>query len=115
MSDDVPDPTPEDWVELEINGVLDLHPFQPRESISIVEEYIRCCVEKGIPVVRIIHGKGIGVQRDRVHAFLKKSPLVISYGLDSQGPSGWGATIAHLRISDNPAQPTGEAGSLGDF
>lgn len=87
-----------DWVELEIDGVLDLHPFQPRETISVVEEYIRCCVEKKIPVIRIIHGKGIGVQRDRVHAFLKTSADVISYGLDSSGPSGWGATIAKLRI-----------------
>ena len=108
MSDDAPEPSPGDWVELEINGVLDLHPFQPREMISVVEEYIRCCVEKQIPVVRIIHGKGIGVQRDRVHAFLKKSPLVISYGLDSQGPSGWGATIAHLRISASPSRSVEE-------
>lgn len=90
--------TPDDWVELEIDGVLDLHPFQPQESISVVEEYIRCCVEKRIPLVRIIHGKGIGVQRERVHSFLRKSPHVISFGLDSASGSGWGATIATLRI-----------------
>ena len=104
MSNDPSEPSSEDWVELEIDGVLDLHPFRPPETISVVEEYIRCCVEKRIPVIRIIHGKGIGVQRDRVHAFLKKSPLVISYGLDSQGPSGWGATIAHLRIPADPSR-----------
>ena len=99
MSADDAGPRSDDYVELEIDGVLDLHPFQPKEIISVVEEYIRCCVEKKIPLVRIIHGKGIGVQRDRVHAFLKQSPLVISYRLDSQGPSGWGATIAELRIA----------------
>jgi DNA-nicking Smr family endonuclease len=98
MSGDESESFPEDWVKLEIDGVLDLHPFQPKETISVVEEYIRCCVEKEIPIIRIIHGKGIGVQRDRVHAFLKTSPHVISYGLDSGGSSSWGATIAKLRI-----------------
>lgn len=98
MSENKPESASEDYVELEIDGVLDLHPFQPREIVSVVEEYIRCCVEQKIPIIRIIHGKGIGVQRDRVHAFLKQSPHVISYRLDSQGPSGWGATIAELKI-----------------
>jgi len=93
------DEDPEQPVELEIDGVLDLHTFRPKDIIDVVDAYIEACVEKGIPVVRIIHGKGRGVQRDRVHCYLKKCPLVASFGLDSRTPSGWGATVANLKLS----------------
>lgn len=88
-----------DPVKIPIDGILDLHPFRPKETISVLEEYIDCCVSEGIPMVRIIHGKGIGVQKERVHSFLKKSPYVLSYGIDTRGPSGWGATVATLKVS----------------
>lgn len=96
---DMQEQDPEKPIELEIDGVLDLHTFRPKEIIDVVDAYIDACVEKGIPVVRIIHGKGIGVQRDRVHAFLKKCPHVASFGLDSRTPSGWGATVANLKLN----------------
>ncbi len=96
--DEVSDFLGDEPVELEVNGVLDLHPFQPKEIVSVVEEYLRVCLEKRIDCVRIIHGKGKGVQRDRVQAFLKKHPNVVSFGPDSAGGSSWGATIARLRM-----------------
>jgi len=89
---------PEQPFEIEINGELDLHAFHPREIIDVLASYIEVCVEKRIPSIRIIHGKGIGVQRDRVQSFLKNCPHVSSYGTDSYGGSGWGATIARLKI-----------------
>lgn len=85
-------------VAIPVDGILDLHCFRPDETIAVLEDYLGCCIEKGIPVVRVIHGKGKGVQMRRVHAFLKKHPMVTGYGLDSTGPSGWGATIVSLRV-----------------
>ena len=85
-------------LRIPVNGILDLHCFRPNETIAVLEEYLNCCVEKGIPVMRVIHGKGKGVQMRRVHSFLKKHPLVRAYGLDGAGPSGWGATIVSLRV-----------------
>lgn len=85
-------------VELEINGILDLHPFQPKEMIDVVESYLEACREKGLREVRIIHGKGIGVQRDRVHAWLKQCPWVVRYGLDSRSAAGWGATLVEIEV-----------------
>jgi len=94
------DTTPEEKgmevVHLPIDGVLDLHTFAPEDSASVVDEYLRACHEKGILDVRVIHGKGKGALRRTVHALLEKHPLVLRFALDS-GPSGWGATIVHLR------------------
>jgi DNA-nicking Smr family endonuclease len=51
---------PPDEIELPIEGELDLHTFRPSEAASVVDEYLRACLEKGIYEVRIIHGKGKG-------------------------------------------------------
>jgi len=83
-------------IHLPIDGVLDLHMFAPADAASVVDEYIRACLGKGIYEVRIIHGKGKGVLRRTVHALLEKHPLVADFHLDS-GPSGWGASIARLK------------------
>ena len=83
-------------VHIPINGVLDLHMFSPKDAVSVVDEYMRECLELGIYEVRIIHGKGKGVLRRTIHSFLENNPKVKSYTLDS-GPSGWGATIAYLK------------------
>lgn len=87
------DPEP---VEIPIDGTLDLHTFAPGDVSSLVEEYLWACLKKGIYEVRIIHGKGKGVLRRIVHAQLEKHPNVLDFSLDS-GPSGWGATVVHLR------------------
>ena len=84
-------------VELPIDGVLDLHAFNPREVKDLVLDYLAACQERGIFEVRIIHGKGIGNLRRTVHALLAKHPEVISFKLDHPQFSGWGATIVNLR------------------
>jgi len=86
--------------EYPINGVLDLHAFQPSEVGDLVPEYLRVCREKGIQRVRIIHGKGTGTLRRYVHATLDKLDMVARYELAGD-KSGWGATIVHL----NPETP----------
>lgn len=83
-------------LDLPVDGILDLHTFRPRDAASVVEEYLRACAEKGIFEVKIIHGKGKGALRRTVHAVLERHPSVIEFSLDS-GPSGWGATVAHLK------------------
>jgi DNA-nicking Smr family endonuclease len=85
-----------EFVEQPIDGILDLHTFQPKEAASVVDEYLRVCREKGILEVKIIHGKGRGVLLQTVHALLEKHPFVLNFNLDSEG-SGWGATIVYLR------------------
>jgi DNA-nicking Smr family endonuclease len=88
-------------VRIPIDGVLDLHMFSPRDAASVVEEYLRACVEEGILEVRIVHGKGKGALRRTVHALLDRHPRVLSYGLDA-GPSGWGATLVVLKRATRP-------------
>lgn len=83
-------------VHVPIDGTLDLHMFAPEETADLLEEYIRACLEKGIYEIRIIHGKGKGILRSKVHSILKRHPLVREYRLDS-GPSGWGASLAYLK------------------
>ncbi len=84
-------------VQLPIDGVLDLHSFQPREVKDLVLDYLAACQEKGILQVRIIHGKGIGNLRRTVHALLAKHPEVRTYQLDYPQFGGSGATIVSLR------------------
>lgn len=83
-------------IRIPIDGILDLHMFAPKDAASVVDEYLRICLEKGIYEVRIIHGKGKGVLRRTVHALLEKHPKVLNYKIDS-GSSSWGATMVFLR------------------
>jgi len=84
-------------IELPIDGVLDLHPFQPRDVKDLVPDYLAACQARGILRVRIIHGKGIGNLRRTVHAILQKHPAVIAFTLDHPQFGGWGATLVQLR------------------
>lgn len=84
-------------IEQPIDGVLDLHTFQPREVKELVLDYLAACQERGILEVRIIHGKGIGNLRRTVHSLLAKHPEVVSFALDHPQFGGWGATILTLR------------------
>ena len=65
--------------EVPIEDSIDLHTFQPREIQIVVEEYLYQAVQRGFREVRIIHGRGIGVQREIVQSVLKKHPSVISF------------------------------------
>ncbi len=84
-------------VELPIDGVLDLHTFNPKEIGDLVPAYLAACQEKGILEVRIIHGKGIGNLMRSVQAILAKHPEVSRFSQASALHGGLGATIVILR------------------
>ena len=86
-----------DPITVPIEDWIDLHTFSPKEIPSLLEDYLLECEKRGYKEVRIIHGKGKGVQMNIVHSFLKKSPLVESFKLAPLGAGGWGATITYLR------------------
>jgi len=84
-------------VALEIDGILDLHPFSPRDLKTLIPDYLEECRKKGIREIRIIHGKGKGNIRRSVHALLERNPLVASYRLAGLQSGSWGATIVTLK------------------
>jgi dsDNA-specific endonuclease/ATPase MutS2 len=84
-------------VEQPIDGILDLHTFHPADVKDLVPEYLNACRERGILVVRIIHGKGTGSLRRMVHSLLDKLPVVKSFRTAGEDGGGWGATIVELR------------------
>jgi DNA-nicking Smr family endonuclease len=84
-------------VLLPIDGTLDLHAFHPRDIKDLVPTYLAACREKGLLQVRIIHGKGVGIQRQLVHGLLDGLPEVTSYRLAGEDGGGWGATLVVMR------------------
>ena len=89
-----------DPIEIEITDVFDLHTIPPRDVKAVVEEYLSEARRLGFPVVRIIHGKGIGQLRNTVHALLRKHSAVAHFALASEHYGGAGATIARLKTAD---------------
>lgn len=87
----------EEPYRIEVNGVLDLHAFSPKDLSTLIDEYIDACLEKEIYEVRFIHGKGKGNIRRSVHALLDRNPHVAEYQLANESGGGWGATIANLK------------------
>jgi DNA-nicking Smr family endonuclease len=83
-------------ITLPIDGVLDLHTFNPREIGRLVPDYLDECRQRGILEVRIIHGKGIGNLQRTVHSILAKRPDVARYCFASAAFGGRGATIVTL-------------------
>jgi DNA-nicking Smr family endonuclease len=77
-----------------IDGTLDLHAFAPRDIRSVVEEYVNAAHEAGLREVRLIHGRGLGVQRGIVQAALEAHPLVESFW--DAPESHLGATVAKM-------------------
>jgi DNA-nicking Smr family endonuclease len=92
--------TDEEPIEIPVTGEIDLHAFAPRDIPSLVEEYVRACRERGILTVRLVHGRGKGVQRAEVRRLLARLPGVVSFRDAAPASGGWGATIAQLRGSD---------------
>jgi dsDNA-specific endonuclease/ATPase MutS2 len=84
-------------VELPITDVLDLHSFRPSEVPNVVRDYLDAAYEKGFRQLRIIHGKGIGVQRQPVRTLLERDPRVEELGDAPLEAGGWGATWVRLR------------------
>jgi dsDNA-specific endonuclease/ATPase MutS2 len=93
---DLYNPFPEP-VELEITDSIDLHAFAPRDVKSVVENYLEEAHKKGFRMVRIIHGKGIGVQRETVRKVLAATNFVESFKNGDEFSGSWGATIVKLK------------------
>ena len=86
----------DDSVRIPIERELDLHAFAPRDIASVVAAYIDAAHDAGLTEVRLIHGRGIGVQRGIVQAALERHPLVAEFWDDHV--SHLGATLARLRV-----------------
>jgi dsDNA-specific endonuclease/ATPase MutS2 len=97
MSDDAPRQPPE-VVEVPITDELDLHWFRPKDVGPVVRDYLHECAARGITPVRLIHGKGKGVQRRTVQRELERHPKVKSFRLGGSGEGHWGATVAELEV-----------------
>jgi DNA-nicking Smr family endonuclease len=93
---DAADPFP-DGVVLPITEELDLHTFAPRDVPIVVTEYLTAAREQGLLLVRIVHGRGKGVQRAVVQRLLASLPEVDSFEDAAPYSGGWGATIVHLK------------------
>ena len=89
-----------DPVVLPITDVLDLHTFHPRDVPLLLDDYFDECRAHGIVAVRLIHGKGSGVLKRRVHAILSRHPLVADFRDAPLGAGGWGATLVSLHPAD---------------
>ncbi|MBX7055301.1 MAG: Smr/MutS family protein [Pyrinomonadaceae bacterium] len=89
-------PFPEPF-EIEITDSIDLHSFSPKDVKKVVEAYLAEAHGKGFTIVRIIHGKGIGVQREIVRNVLAASDVVESFKSAPEFSGSWGATIVKLK------------------
>jgi len=98
---------------LPIEDSLDLHAFAPRDARSVVDEYLREAARRGFAEVRLIHGRGKGVQRAMVQKLLGGHPLVARFFDAPAERGGWGATVAVLRGGDpaSPSEPGPEQGA----
>lgn len=94
MSD--PEPS-EEPIRIPITDVFDLHSVPPRDVQAVVEAYLEEAQKLGLKALRIIHGRGIGVEREMVRAVLARTEFVAWYGDAPAEAGGWGATIATLR------------------
>jgi len=86
-----------DPVVIPFRDVLDLHAIPPKQVRAVITDYLAEAQARGCPGVRIIHGKGIGVQREIVRSILARTPFVIHFA-DAPGEAGgWGATVVTLK------------------
>ncbi len=83
---------------VEIEDSIDLHGFQPRDIPDVVVSYLEAALEKGFAEVRLIHGKGTGVQRKRVRAVLDSLDYVLDYRNPPENRGGFGATLVRLDL-----------------
>ena len=84
-------------IRIPITDVFDLHSVPPRDVQAVVEEYLREAHAAGFKALRIVHGRGIGVQREMVRAVLGRQDFVAGFGDAPAEAGGWGATVVTLR------------------
>ena len=87
----------EEPIRIPITDVFDLHTVPLRDVKPIVEEYLEEAHRLGFKALRIVHGRGIGVQREMVRSILAATPFVESFGDAPMEAGGWGATLVTLR------------------
>ena len=85
-------------VEIELTDVLDLHTIPPRDVRRVVAAYLLEAQRRGWRSVRLIHGRGIGIQRENVRSILAQTPFVAAFTDAPPSGGGWGATVAHLKV-----------------
>ncbi|MFA6955558.1 MAG: Smr/MutS family protein [Thermoanaerobaculia bacterium] len=90
------EPGDDETVEIPIGDTIDLHSFQPRDVRDVVLSFLEEARSRGIRQVRVIHGRGIGVQREIVRSLLAELPWVVDYLDADPGGGGWGATVVAL-------------------
>jgi len=98
--DDPPRADSSDVAVLEIEDSIDLHGFQPRDIPDVVQDYLEAARDRGFREVRLIHGRGKGVQRARIHALLSRHPHVEHFTDAPATRGGWGATLVQLMLDD---------------
>jgi len=84
-------------IKMPITDVLDLHTFRPQDVSNLLDDYMSACIEEGIFSVRIIHGKGQGILKERVQKILKRHRMVKSFKNAPPEAGGWGATLVELK------------------
>ena len=94
------EPAADDAFVVPLTGELDLHNFAPRDIESVVEEYVRACRERGVPSLRLVHGRGQGVQRAVVRRLLARLEGVLAFDDAPPSSGGWGATLVRLAPRD---------------
>jgi len=87
-------------IRIEITDTIDLHTISPKEVRAVLEEYLLEARRAGFRSVRIIHGKGMGVQREMVRGVLSRTPFVREWTDAPPSGGSWGATVAHLSTED---------------
>jgi DNA-nicking Smr family endonuclease len=85
-----------------LTGELDLHNFAPRDIPSLVEEYVRACREQNVLSLRLVHGRGQGVQRAVVRRLLARQGAVIAFDDAPPFAGGWGSTLVRVAPADEP-------------
>lgn len=94
----VSDENAADPIDYDVSDSIDLHGFRPADIAGVTRAYLEEARAKGFRVVRIVHGKGIGVQRETVRKILAETDFVRKFRSGDEFSGGWGATIAELEI-----------------
>ena len=84
-------------ITIPIEDVIDLHTFRPKDVPDLPKDYFSACIDKGVFSVRVIHGKGKGILKKKVHEVLSANQMVESFKDAPQEAGGWGATLVELK------------------